>query len=225
MSRPSARACSMRSSRRSSSWCAEEPVVHLPERPLVAGGLRRLRGELGVGVYVVQRQVAPHVADAPVAREQLAHDGLGLTAVGALEVAVLDDRHRRLLRPADVVALGIDRVLQVDDRVGGAEQQPGAARGRERRRDPEDQPRDHRSRRRRRQDAELGLVELLPGERQRRDEQADREADPRDAAGAEHGDPAHRRAQPAVARTGSRATTPRRRRAACRRRTRSPRPT
>ena len=83
--------------------------MHLPERALLGRRLGRLGGELGVRVDVGQRQVPPDVADVAEVGEQLAHDGLGLAAVRALEVAVLDERHRRVGGAADVVALRIDR--------------------------------------------------------------------------------------------------------------------
>jgi hypothetical protein len=57
-----------------------------------------------------------------VAREELADHGLGLAAVRAFEVPVLDERYRRLGRAAHVVKLGIDRHGQVNDRLGAAEQ-------------------------------------------------------------------------------------------------------
>ena len=100
----------------------EQEVVHLPERALLGGGLGGLRGELSVGVDVVQRQVPPDVADVAEVAQELADDRLRLPAVGALEVAVLDDRDRRLERPADVVALGIDVDVEVDERLRRAEQ-------------------------------------------------------------------------------------------------------
>ena len=56
----------------------EQEVVHLPERALGGRGLGRLGGELRVRVDVVQRQVAPDVADVAEVGEQLADDGLGL---------------------------------------------------------------------------------------------------------------------------------------------------
>ena len=68
----------------------EQQVVHLPERALLGRRLRRLGRQLRVRVDVVQRQVPPHVADVAVLAQQLAHDRLGLAAVRALEVAVLD---------------------------------------------------------------------------------------------------------------------------------------
>ena len=100
----------------------EQQVVHLPERALVGRGLARLGRELGVRVDVVQRQVPPDVAEVAEVGEQLADDRLGLAAVGALEVAVLDDRDRRVDRAADVVALGSTSTVEVDERLGAAEQ-------------------------------------------------------------------------------------------------------
>ena len=52
--------------------------------------------------------------------------GAGLAAVRALEVAVLDERDRRVDRAADVVALRVDVVGEVDDRVGGGAELAGA---------------------------------------------------------------------------------------------------
>ena len=96
--------------------------MHLPEGALIGRGLGGLGGELGVGVDVVQRQVPPDVADVGEVAEQLAHDRLRLPAVGTLEVAVLDDRDRCVDRPADVVALRVDVDVEVDERLGGAEE-------------------------------------------------------------------------------------------------------
>ena len=104
----------------------QQHVVHLPERVLLGRGLDGLGGQLGARVDVVQRQVAPHVAQLGVAGEQLADDRLGLAAVGALEVAVLDEGHRGLARAADVVAVGVDRGGEVDDERRGAEERARA---------------------------------------------------------------------------------------------------
>ena len=98
----------------------EEQVVHLPERALVGGGLARLGRELGGQVDVVQRQVAPDVLQVAVAGEQLADDGLGLPAERALEVAVLDDRDRRVVGPTRVVAFRIDVEVEIGERLGTA---------------------------------------------------------------------------------------------------------
>ena len=96
--------------------------MHLPERALVGGGLRGLGGELGVRVDVVEREVAPHVPDVAVAGEHFPQDGLGLAAVGALEVAVLHDGDRCPGGAADAVAGRVDRGAEVGDDLGRAEQ-------------------------------------------------------------------------------------------------------
>ena len=68
-------------------------------------------------VDVAERQVAPDVAQVVAERvEQLADDDLGLAAVGALVVAVLDEGHGRVVRAADVVAVGVDVVGEVEQR-------------------------------------------------------------------------------------------------------------
>ena len=177
----------------------EQEVVHLPEGALVGGGLRRLRGELGVRVDVVERQVPPDVADVAEVAQQLAHDRLRLPAVRALEVAVLDDRDRRVERPANVVALRVDVDVEIDERLGRAEQRADAEAAREQRRRAEEQPGEERRAERGAQDAELRLLELRPVERERRDEQRDGEADPGDRAAAGDGRPADRRPEPAAA--------------------------
>ena len=87
--------------------------MHLPERSLVGGGLARLGGDLREAVDVVERQVPPHVAHVAEVGEQLADDRLGHAAVRALEVAVLDERHRRVCRPAEVVALDVDVEVEI----------------------------------------------------------------------------------------------------------------
>ena len=104
----------------------EQQVVHLPERALIGRRLGGLGGELGVRVDVVERQVPPDVSDIAEVGQQLPDDRLRLPAVGALEVAVLDDRHRRVDRPADVVALRIDRSIR--STIGSAA--PSSARAR-----------------------------------------------------------------------------------------------
>jgi hypothetical protein len=105
----------------------EQEIVHLPERALVGGGLGGFRGELGAGMDVVQRQVPPDVAHVTEITEELADDRLRLPAVGAFEIAVLDDRDRRLDRSANVVALRVDIDVEVDDRLRGPEQAVTAA--------------------------------------------------------------------------------------------------
>ena len=91
------------------------------KRPWARGRLRGLGGELRVGVDVVEREVAPDVAHVVAERrQQLTDHLLGLPAVGALEVAVLDERDGRVVGAADVVALGVDVLGEVEDVLGGA---------------------------------------------------------------------------------------------------------
>ena len=182
--------------------------MHLPEPSLDAGCLGRLGRELGARVDVVQRQVPPHVAEVAEVGEQLADDGLGLPAERALEVAVLDERHRRLERAADVVVLGVDRDGEVDQRLQQSRAAPGSAAAAAAAPSP---GRRARSRRTRHSAAvstpELRLVELGPVEGEARDQQRHGEADPRDEAAARHRGPADGRPQPAAAQSASRATT------------------
>ena len=101
---------------------AQQQVVHGPEGALPGGGLRGLGGELGVRVDIVQREVAPDVTHVTVPGQQFPQHRLGLPAVGAFEVAVLDDGDDRLVRAADVVAARVDGSPQVDERLGGSQQ-------------------------------------------------------------------------------------------------------
>jgi len=65
--------------------------------------------------------VAPDVAQLIAeGREQLADDDLGLSAVWALVIAVLDQRHGSVGATADVVANRIDVVREIDEVVGRA---------------------------------------------------------------------------------------------------------
>ena len=93
----------------------EESVVHLPELPLGRSGFGRLGRVLRVRVRVGARRVTEHeakaVAEAPL---QLLHDGVGATAVVALEVTVFDQRDRRSRRTEGVIARA-DGALEQDD--------------------------------------------------------------------------------------------------------------
>src|ERR671917_2630323 len=100
----------------------EQQVVHLPERALFGGCLGCLGSELGLGMDIAQRQVAPDVADVAELAQELSDERLRLSAVGAFEVAVLDNRDGRFERAPDVVAFRIDLGVEVDERVVGAEQ-------------------------------------------------------------------------------------------------------
>ena len=95
--------------------------MHLPEAPLRGRGLGGFGGELGRRVHVVEREMAPHVAHVGARLDQqLADHLLGLAAVRALEVAVLQQRDRRVRGAADVVARGIDVLDEIGDVLGGA---------------------------------------------------------------------------------------------------------
>ena len=110
----------------------DQQVVHLPEAALGARGLGRLGRRLRARVDVVERQVAPDVAELVAeGDEQLADDGLGLAAVRALVVAVLEQDHARVGVAAQVVDLGIDVVGEVEQLVGGTAQLTCAGRGRD----------------------------------------------------------------------------------------------
>jgi hypothetical protein len=87
----------------------EEAIVHLPEPSLRAGGLGGLRRGGGTGMQIRHRKVPEHEPE-PVAEalEQVQHHGIGLAAVRALEVAVLDQRHGGVGRAAHVISRDID---------------------------------------------------------------------------------------------------------------------
>jgi hypothetical protein len=87
----------------------EEAVVHVPEPSLGARCLGGLRGSGGVRVKVRHRKMTEHEPE-PVAKtlEQIQHHRVRLAAVGALEVAVLDQRHRGVRPPAHVISRDVD---------------------------------------------------------------------------------------------------------------------
>ena len=106
-STPTASACARSSCVGELVLVLEEPVVHLPEAALGGGGLGRLGGERRPRVKVRQGHVAEDEAELVAeALEQLVHDGVGLAAVRALEIAVLDERDGGVRATAHVVALG-----------------------------------------------------------------------------------------------------------------------
>ena len=116
--------------------------MHLPEGALGSGRLRGLRGDLGVLVDVVQGKLPPHVPEVvPERFEQLADHELGLAAVRALVVAVLDERHRGVIRAADVVALGVDVAREVHELLRGPDELAGPHGGWQVLDRPEDRPR------------------------------------------------------------------------------------
>src|SRR5438309_2328456 len=84
----------------------EQPIVHLPELPLRAGRFGRFGGVLRVQVQLGERKVAEHKPEARAqALPHLLHDRVGATAMRALEVAVLDQRHRGVRRTLHVIPL------------------------------------------------------------------------------------------------------------------------
>ena len=87
----------------------EETIVHLPEPLLRAGRLGGSRRGWSAGVQVGERHVPEHEPE-PVteALQQLLDDRVGLAAIGALEVAVLNQGDRGVGRAADVIAVGVD---------------------------------------------------------------------------------------------------------------------
>ena len=120
----------------------DQHVVHLPEAALGARGLRRLGRHLRARVDVVEREVAPHVAQLVAeGGEQLADDGLGLAAVRALVVAVLDQRHGRVGGcRAGGRRSGSTSSARSSELVGGAASWRARGRGREQRDDAERRP-------------------------------------------------------------------------------------
>src|SRR6266498_1724424 len=144
----------------------KEQVMHFPERALHGRRLGSLRGELGVRVDVVEREMPPCVAQVAEVGEQFAHDRFRLAAVGALEIAVLNDGDRRFLGSAQVVAGRVDGYGKIDDYLGCPEQRADPQPLGEQRGYPEDAPGDRRRAQGGRQDAELRLLELVAVETQ-----------------------------------------------------------
>ena len=65
--------------------------------------------------------MAPHVAHVGAERgQQLADHRLGLSAVGALEVSVFDERYGGVVGSANVIAVGVDVVCEIEDVFSGA---------------------------------------------------------------------------------------------------------
>src|SRR5947208_9146972 len=122
-------------------------------------------------VQVVQRQMAPYVAQVVAeGRQQLADHDLGLAAVRALVVAVLDEGHRRVVGPTDVVAFRIDLVREVEDVLPRARELPRPDLLREAADRAERERAGERGEDRRREHSELRLVELPALEGEARDE-------------------------------------------------------
>src|SRR6267142_1769030 len=83
-----------------------EKVVHLPELPLHRGRLGGFGGARRARVRLRQREIPEHEAHAP-AQDLLhfLHNRIGTPAVRALVVAILDERHGRLVGSLTMVGL------------------------------------------------------------------------------------------------------------------------
>ena len=128
--------------------------MHLPEGALRSGRFGGFGSEPRLRMYVGQREM-PDVSQVADLSEKLADGRLGLPAVGALEVAVLDQRHGCVGRSADVVSLRVDRLDEVDDDARRAEQQAKLCQVRQLRGTDEDGAGERCCEHRRGQDAEL----------------------------------------------------------------------
>ncbi|ALK96316.1 hypothetical protein AM586_08515 [Massilia sp. WG5] len=89
-------------------------VVHVPELAFAGGGLGRFRRRLGQRVKLRQRQVAEDQANPTQLVRQLRQRAVGPRAIGALEVAILDQGQRRILRAA-YVFIGADLVHTIHE--------------------------------------------------------------------------------------------------------------
>src|SRR5450755_2055275 len=100
---------------------AEQSVVHLPELALGGGRLGCLGGQLSPRVDIVERKVSPDVAHVGAERgQQLADHLLGMPAVCAFEVSVLDQCHGRVIGPANMIPVGVDVVREIEDVLRGS---------------------------------------------------------------------------------------------------------
>ena len=166
--------------------------MHLPECALLGGGLGCLGRLLRARVDVVQRQMPPDVGDLAVLAQQFAQHRLRLAAVRTLEIAILEHGDRRVEPAADVVALGVDRIREVDDEVRCAQQRADPLPPRQPLRHEDEEPGDRGGEQRRAEDSDFRLVELGSVEREIGDEDRDGETDSRDRARAGHRRPADR---------------------------------
>jgi hypothetical protein len=89
-----------------------EPVVQIPEAPLLARGLRCPRDPLRAGVRPLVRKMAEGDPQAPSEHlAQLLEDWTKPTAIGAQKIAVEDDAHHPVagIATAHVIATTLDR--------------------------------------------------------------------------------------------------------------------
>ena len=126
----------------SSSWWASSVSCISQKRALGARRLGGLGRHLRVRVHVVEREVAPDVAQVVAEGvEQLADDDLGLAAVRALVVAVLDAASpARRRAPRTWSRSGSTSSARSSELVGGAAQLARARRGRDQRDHAERRP-------------------------------------------------------------------------------------
>ena len=122
--------------------------------------------------------MAPHVAKITEIGQQFPNDCFCPPTVRALEVAVLDEGHRGVRRPANVIVVRIDGIGQVHDCGGLAEERPGTKSRRQSSRNLEHQPGEQGRRHGGGEHSEGGLLQLDSRKRDRSDEQRDGEAHP-----------------------------------------------
>ena len=101
-----------------------------------------------------------------------------------------------------MIAFRVDVDVEVDERLGGAQEGTNPKAARKQSSGAKEQPGEDRRAECGAQDAQLRLLELGTVEGERRDEQRDGEADPGDRAAPGHSRPAHRRAEPSAAQSG-----------------------
>src|SRR3954468_17287791 len=106
----------------------------------------------------------PRVPDVTPTGQQLPDHGFRLTAVRALEVAVLDHGDRGVLGTPDMVTVRVDRCGEIDDGLARAQQRAGPPTWWKQPGGPGDDPGADRRDQCRGQDAELRLRQLLAGE-------------------------------------------------------------
>ena len=120
----------------------EQQVVHLPERALLCRRLRRLGRPLRVRVDVVQRQVPPRRSrHRRCSRSSSRTTGSAWPQYGHSKSPYSSTVTGASTRAADVVALRVDRIGEVDDQVRRAEQHPDPLPPRQPLRREDEQPR------------------------------------------------------------------------------------